>query len=418
MWPFSKAETRADPAENPKIPLSDPAVWRSLLGEWHAAAGVTVTQKTALKVPAIWAAVNFLAGTVASLPLQVFLRGEDGSTPAKSDPLYAILHDAPNDEWTSYAWRHYGMTNVLLRGRWLDFIERNKAKRVMNLWPLDPEKMTIERRNGRKVYHYKDGDRNITYGADEIIDVPFMLEADGVTHVNPVERLKGSIGLSLALEQYAEKFFLNGGVPPLALSGPMPSPAAAARAKTDIKRAIQDANSDRSEVLVVPGGHDLKAIGIDPDKSQMEAARRFQVEEVARMYGLPPVFLQDLTRATFSNNEQQDLHLAKHTITKWVEQIEQELNLKLFSARNTTRFVEFNLNALMRGDYKTRMEGNARAIQTGQLTPNEARAMENRPAKPNGDDLLVQGATVPLGSQPIAAAAPANDNADEKDDAA
>lgn len=413
MWLFSKkaaAETRAS-MENPAVPLSDVNAWRSLFGEWHGVAGVTVTHETALEVPAVWCAINFIANTIASLPLQVYKKSSEGRDTVETDPLYGILHDAPNEELTSFAWRKGMMVNTLLRGRGVSFVERNKAGRVMNIWPLDTDKVTIERKNGRKLYHYDDGGRKVTYAANEVIDLTFMLQTDGVSHIDPVSKLKGAVGLALALDEYARKFFSNGGVPPLALYGPMPSPAAASRASADVEKAVRDANAERRNVMIMPTGHELKPVGVDPDKSQMTEARLFQIGEVARIYGIPPVFLQDLTHGTFSNVEQQDLNLVKHLISQWVKAWEQELNLKLFSARNRTRFAEFNLDSLQRGDFKTRMEGYAKGIQNAIYTPDEVRGMENWP-KHGGEaeKLHIQGATVPLGMQSTAAASPANDN--------
>lgn len=415
MWPFKErvaAETRAT-LESPTVPLSDVGAWRTLMGEWHGVAGVVVTHETALEVPAVWCAVNFIANTIASLPLQVFQKSGDGRDTADKDPLYAIMHDAPNDELTSFMWRKGMMINVLLRGRGVSFIERNKAGRVMNIWPLDTDKLTIERKDGRKRYHYDDGGRKVTYFANDVVDLTFMLKPDGVSHVDPVTKLRGAVGLSLALEEYARKFFANGGVPPLALYGSVPSPAAASRAATDVNQAIRDANAERRNVLIMPTGHELKPIGVDPQKSQMVEARRMQIEEIARIFGIPPVFLQDLTHGTFSNTEQQDLNLVKHLIAQWVKAWEQELNLKLFSARNRTKFVEFNLDGLLRGDFATRMAGYATAIQNAINTPDEVRVMENWPKKgEDADKLHIQGATVPLGMQmtPAPTAAPANDN--------
>ncbi|MQY01325.1 phage portal protein [Sinorhizobium medicae] len=420
MWPFRKAaaETRAS-LENPSVPLSDVNAWRTLMGEWHGVAGVVVTHETALEVPAVWCAVNFIANTIASLPLQVFKKSGEGRDTVESDPLYGILHDAPNDELTSFMWRKGMMINVLLRGRGVSFIERNKAGRVMNIWPLDTDKLTIERKSGRKFYHYDDGGRKVTYAANEVLDLAFMLKPDGVSHVDPVTKLRGAVGLSLALDEYARKFFANGGVPPLALYGPMPSPAAASRASQDVEKAVRDANAERRNVMIMPTGHELKAVGVDPDKSQMVESRRMQIEEIARIYGLPPVFLQDLTHGTFSNTEQQDLALTKHLISQWVKAWEQELNLKLFSARNRTKFCEFNIDGLLRGEFRTRMEGYAKGIQNAIYTPDEVRAMENWP-KHGGEaeKLHIQGATVPLGMQSMVAKQPANDNKQDEADAA
>jgi HK97 family phage portal protein len=412
------AEVRAS-LENPAIPLSDAGAWRSLMGDWHSVAGVTVTYETALEVPAVWCAVNFIAGTIANLPLQVFRKTEKGRETADTDPLYGILHDAPNDELTSFMWRKGMMVSVLLRGRGVSFIERNKAGRPMNIWPLDADKVTVERKAGKKLYHYRDGDRPVTYMANEVIDLTFLLKPDGVCHVDPVSKLKGAVGLALALDDYARKFFANGGVPPLALYGPLPSAGAASRATANIDQAIRDANSERRNVLLMPSGHELKPVGVDPQKSQMEEARRFQIEEIARVFDIPPVFLQDLTHGTFSNTEQQDLHFVKHTLTQWIKAWEQELNLKLFSARNRTKFVEFNLDGLLRGDFKTRMDGWATGIQNGIVKPKEAREAENWPdAGPDADKLYIQGATVPLGTQPLPTAAPTSANDNKQNDKA
>jgi HK97 family phage portal protein len=189
----------------------------------------------------------------------------------------------------------------------------------------------------------------------------------------------------------------------LALTGPMPAGAEAVkRAQGDIKRAIDAAKANGDPVFPIPPGYELKPVGFDPDKGQMTEARRFQIEEFARIYNLPPVFLQDLTHGTFTNTEQQDLFLAKHLISQWAKALEEEMNLKLFGAKNNGRFVEHNLDGLMRGDLKSRIEALARGVQTALLTPDEARALDNRKAKPGGDVLYIQGATVPLGSQPVA----------------
>ncbi|RYM12873.1 phage portal protein [Sphingobium cupriresistens] len=198
---------------------------------------------------------------------------------------------------------------------------------------------------------------------------------------------------------YAGDFFAGGGVPPLALSGPLPQgPEAMKRAMGDIHRAIEAAKASRKPVFPMPPGHELKQVGFDPAKGQMTEARRFQIEEIARIYNLPPVFLQDLTHGTFSNTEQQDLHLVKHLIAQWAKAFEEELNLKLFGPRGGARYVEHNLDGLMRGDFAARMAGLAQGIQNAILTPDEARALENRPPRPKGDQLYIQGATVPLGS--------------------
>ena len=404
MWPFRKAPASPGPAEtrsaeNPRVPLSDPAVL-SIVMPGAMGSGDPLTHETALSIPAVWCAINFLSNTIAALPLKVYRNATGGKEVYARDPAYSILHDAINDEWSSAKWRKYAMTNALLRGRSCTFVERDAAGRLINLWPLPTVKTTVVRRAGRTTYHYVEDGKEIVYQAGEIIDIVWMLEDDGVTHVDPVARLNKAFRLTSALSNYADRFFDNGGVPPLALTGPLNSAAAAKRASDDVTQAIVAAQRDRRNVLALPTGHDLKAIGLDPDKSQMEGGRRFQVEETARIYGLPPVFLQDLTHGTFSNTEQQDLQLAKHTVNQWTTCWQQEMNLKLYGRGRRDRFAEFNLDGLMRGDFATRMAGYATAIQNGVMAPNEAREAENRPAKAGGDALMIQGATVPITSQP------------------
>jgi HK97 family phage portal protein len=131
---------------------------------------------------------------------------------------------------------------------------------------------------------------------------------------------------------------------------------------------------------------------------QLLELQRFSIEQIARIYSLPPVFLQDLTNGTYSNTEQQDLHFVKHTLKRWIEQTEQEMNLKLFP-RGSEFYVEFNVDGLLRGDFKTRMEAHAASIQNGIRTPNEVRDIENMSPMPEGGSLMIQGATVPIGTQ-------------------
>lgn len=409
MWPFKRGEPRSQaPAEaiearssleNPSVPLSSAAV-AELFNVWRSASGAVVTHDNAMSVAAFWCGVNFIAETIAALPAQIYKADGDGNKEVdKKTPLYSIVHDVVNDDLvTSFSWRQLMMTTVLTRGRHVTFIERNVVGRVINLWPLDPAHVTVERKEGRKRYRYQDGRRTVFYQPSEVLDIVWQPTPDGLGHVDPVGKLKDTLGLALDLQTYSSKFFANGGVPPLSLQGSAASPAAMQRAQVDVSAAVKKAHQDNSNVVYMPPGHELKPIGFDPAKGQMIEGRRFAVEEVARILGLPPVFLQDLTHGTFTNTEQQDLFAAKHCIMHWLERIEQEANAKLFGRRNTSQFFEINIDALARGAFKDRIEAYGRAIQTGQMTPNEVRALENRPSDPDGGRLFIQGATVPLAS--------------------
>ena len=363
-----------------------------------AASGINVTVEKALGVPAVFTAVNFISGTIAGLPLNVYQKEGDDRVKVDSS-LSTILHDAPNEELTSFSWRKSEIEKLLTTGRSFTFIERNAVGRVVNLWPLDPAGVTISRGGNpaRTIYTYVDGSKTThRYEAKEIIDIPFMMKPDGLGHYSPISTNRDVIALAIAATEYGSKFFQGGGVPPFAVTGNFTTAKGMERASNDLQKQLERNAGASKLALILPEGLKLERIGSDVKDSQLVELKRFLIEEIARIYSLPPVFLQDLKYGTLSNTEQQDLHVTKHTIKRWVEAIEQELNLKLFGRNNNKIYVEFNMDGLLRGDFKTRMDGYATGINTGQITPNEARRMENRSDKSGGDQLLIQGAMIPL----------------------
>jgi len=406
---FRRAPVEARSLENPLVPISNTAALMALFG---ISGGnlPTVTPDSALTVPAWACAVGFLSRSLGNLPLHAFAdKGEAGSERV-TGKLQRVLNEAPNPEWTSFGLRTYFWSQVFgsSAGRGLLYIER-VGRNADSLWPMDATQTTVRRVAGKKVYTFAGKD----YAAADVIDVPFLLKADQLGSHAPLTMAGKALELALAMGDYASGFFANGGVPPLALSGPMPAGAdALKRAQNDVKRAIDGAKSRGEAIMPIPSGYELKPVGFDPEKGQMTEARRLQIEEIGRVFSLPPVFVGDLTHGTFSNTEQQDLQLVKHVIAHWAKAFEEECNLKIFGAQNNRRYVEHSLDALMRGDFKSRIEGLARGIQTAQITPDEARALENRQPYANGvgSTPLIQGATVPLGSQPKDGATPPADD--------
>lgn len=395
---FRRGEARGA-AENPLVPLSSPRALQDLFDvEVSTVPGVHVDERTALSVPAVWSAVNFLAGTVASLPVHVYRRGQAGRQRVTDGVLPVMMHDAVNDEMTSFRWRQMLMRNVLLAGRSFWRVARNADGSPVELWPLERERMTVsEGPDGRRRYRYElPGSAMRAFQPRNVLDIDMLPAADGLAHHSPIRTLERTIALAVAVEKYGATLFSNDGVPPLVLSGPFTSPAGVQRASEEVMDAVKRAAREGRKVLVLPLGHELKPIGFDPEKGQMTDVKRFIVEEVARIYQLPPTFLQDLTHGTFSNTEQQDLHFAKHTLRRWLTHIEQEINLKFFGRMNREIYVEFNIDGLLRGDFATRMQGYATAISHGMLTPNEAREQENRLPVDGGEQLFIQGATIPL----------------------
>ena len=393
---FRKSESRN--IEDPNAPVSAYDFMQIMgWGDTHSTAGVTVNLDTALGVPAIWAAVNFLSGTLAGLPLHVYRKTANGRV-RSSGPLENILHDAPNDEMSSFEWRKYMFDQVFTGGRCVTYIERAGNGAVKNLFPLDPAKTRVEIRQDGKKQLKEYICNNIRYAASEVIDVPFMLKSNFVDVRGPIMTNREAIGMAIAASRYGAKAFQSGGVPPAVLQGPFPSGAAAARASEDVAKTQAKLANDNRSIIAMPLGHEIKPLGFKPNEMQLIELQRFSIEQVARIYSLPPVFLQDLTHGTFKNTEQQDLQFVKHTLKRWIEQVEQEMNLKLFP-RGSKQYVEFNVDGLLRGDFKTRMEAHAASIQNAIRTPNEVRTIENMAAQEGGDKLMIQGATVPIESQ-------------------
>lgn len=390
---FTKPQTRN--LENPSSPVSASDFLQVMgWGDMYASSGVTVNTETALGVPAVWTAVNFLAGTLAGLPLNVYRKTEGGREKVKNG-LSTILHDAVNDGMSSFEWRKYSFEQVFTGGRSVTYVERTQGGEIENLFPLDPSKVEVEMLDdGRK--QYRVGAR--VYAAADVLDIPFMLKSDMISARGPIATNRDAIGMAIAASQYGSKAFQSGGIPPAVLQGPFQSGAAAARASEDVAATTLKLAKEGRPIMAMPMGHELKSIGLSPNDMQLIELQRFSIEQVARIYSLPPVFLQDLTHGTFSNTEQQDLQFVKHTVKRWVEQSEQEMNLKFFG-RGSDFYVEYNVDGLLRGDLKTRMEAHATSIQNAIRTPNEVRNIENLPAKDSGDDLMIQGATVPVASQ-------------------
>jgi HK97 family phage portal protein len=398
------AETRSTSLENPSVGLNDASAWRGVFNDgFKGFTDEEVNESTALGVPAIWAAVDTVAGSIASLPLHVYRNTADGPVPADGDPVYSLLHTVVNDDLlTTSQWRRWVITRLMLEGRAVCWIERNGANKAMNIWPLDLSTVTIKKVDGRTVYERKRKTRNAktglmedTFAAVDVLDFVWTLKADGFSHINPIQQHRNAIGLTIACERYAASNFASGGVPPAVATMPAGSPAAMDRAATEISNRLKSGARNRDPVMTLPTGVEIKAIGLNHTQQQMIEARKLQITEIARIWKIPPSFLQDLSTGTFSNVEQQDLAFVKHTLMPWLTMIEQELNAKLFG-RKSTNYAEFNTLGMLRADLKTQAESLRSLTTAGVYTINEARAYLGKAAIKGGDQPLIQGAMVPL----------------------
>ena len=289
---FKKAEVRS--LENPTVPVSaDNFLHLMGWGDFHSTSGVTVNIDTALGVPAVWAAVNFISGTLASLPLEVY-RGNERVT----DGIGAWLNRAINPTTSSFQWRKYSYEQTLTGGRSVTLILRNGRGDVTDLVPLDPadlhvqEVMTSE--FPTKTYRSK----SRVYQASEVIDLTFMQKHNQIDIRGPIMANKDIIGLAIASARYGSKAFQSGGIPPAVLQGPFQSGAAAQRASEDVAATTAKLAREGRPVMALPAGHELRSVGFSPEQMQLLELQQFCIEQIARIYSLPPVFIQDLSDGT------------------------------------------------------------------------------------------------------------------------
>ena len=359
-----------------------------------------VGPRSAMKVPAFASGVNFLIRTLATLPFGAWRKTKEGPK-AIGGRLQTIVRDAPNAEWSSWAARRYFWRQVFLHGRGLLAIIRVNGQ-PYELWPMNVGTTSVSMNAwGQKSYTVTvSGVQPIgkTFAAADVIDVPFLLTDDMVNVESAVTLGEKALQLALAMNDYASQFFAGGGVPPLSLEGPIAAGTEAQkRALAEVQRAIDASRQSEKPIFALPPNYKLTQVGYDPAKGQMVEARLFQIQELARVLQLPPVFVQDLSKGTFANTEQQDLFVVKHVITQWCVALEQEMNLKLFGQMKGDRYVEHDVDGLQRGDFLSRLTGLAQGVQNALLSPDEGRAILGRASKGgNADKLFIQGATVPI----------------------
>ena len=322
-------------------------------------------------------------------------------------PLYKLLHDEPNPEMTSFAFRETLMSHLLLWGNAYAQIIRNARGEVIALYPLMPNKMTVDRdSNGRLFYLYQRSSEDVpSLGKDnqvylaptDVLHIP-GLGFDGLVGYSPIAMAKNAVGLAIATEEYGAKFFANGAAPGGVLEHPgtIKDPQ---KVKESWNAAYQgSANSHR--VAVLEEGMKYQPIGISPEQAQFLETRKFQINEIARIFRVPPHMLADLEKSSFSNIEQQSLEFVKYTLDPWVVRWEQSMCRALLSdSEKPTVFIKFNVDGLLRGDYASRMSGYATARQNGWMSANDIRELENLdriPAELGGDLYLINGAMTKL----------------------
>ena len=347
-----------------------------------------------LSLPPVWCAVDFLSSTLASLPLSVY--SERQRETLHNDAVLNILSRQPALGRTSYDWRYAVWKHLFTRGRSYTYIERDKSSRIRRLhWDIEPSLVqTKVDDKGDWYYEYQPPNKGkVKWPANKVIDMAWSRTADGLEHLSPTDMLVDTFMQAFENQNFRSKIARTGGRLPSAVKGRWDDRAANQKGfqnfMTELRKAF-----DKGDMLVPIGRNmDIVNIGMTPQQGQIMEAAEFIVREVSRIYSLPPIYLHSVDTMTYANAEHQGINLVKYTLNPWVTQFEEQLSQKAVS---TGKVVKHDMDGLLRGDYKTRVEGHAAAINSGQLTPNEARQIEDRPPDDEGDKLMIQSGTMPI----------------------
>ena len=303
---------------------------------------------------------------------------------------------------TSFVFRETLMSHLLIWGNAYSQILRDRSGQVIGLYPLLPDQMSVHRSEKGKLFYvynrYEEDNPNfqekgsIVLSQEEVLHIP-GLGFDGLIGYSPIALAKNAVGMTLACEEYGASFFGDGANPGGVLGRPgiLKDPAKV----RDSWNAVYQGTRNAHKVAVLEEGMSYKQIGIPPEEAQFLETRKFQINEIARLFRIPPHMVGDLEKSSFSNIEQQSLEFVKYTLDPWVVRFEQALKKSLLlPEEKKTHFIKFNVDGLLRGDYQSRMNGYAIGRQNGWLSTNDIRELEELnpiPPEEGGDLYLING---------------------------
>ena len=362
-------------------------VWGKDL-EWEgptAASGVRVNPRKSLQLVSVWACVRLIAETIASLPTDAFVRDGNVRRPFRPRPVWMYN---PNPEQTAFSFWEQVLTSLLLYGNAYVHIVRDRDFSVLELWVLHPDNVLPKRdgSNGRLIYHCRDdaGRESLLKPGEQIMHIPGFSLPGSLVGLNPIDHARQAIGLGLGTEEFGGRWFGQGSTPSVVLE------AQKKLDDTGAKRLAESWNQahqglKRSHMpAVLEGGISAKPLTIPNDQAQFLETRGFQVAEIARFFRVPPHMIGDTERSTSwgTGIEQQGIGFVVYCLRTWIERVEQAATV-LFPPESRA-FMKFNVDALLRGDTKSRYEAYQIAVNTGWKNVDEVRALEDDPPLPNG----------------------------------
>lgn len=339
--------------------------------------GVNVTEQGALGISTVYACVYRIASTVASLGLEIYVRDGRDVNVANMHPAYQVL-DNPNDENTPYEFWETLVASALVYGCGFAIIERNNRGYAERLIPVHYYDVDIKEINGERIYSVRD------YG---VVMPDNMLEVCNMHRMSPIRLHRENIGLAKAAQDFGSEYFGQKGQ----MTGVLASDQPLRKEQMDVIQNSWNSSSMNAGTKLLPFGFKYQRITITPDEAQFIETRKFQAEEICRIYSVPPSLVQLPSQTTYNNVEQQNLQFARHTIAPWAKRIEQEIDRKLIqSFERPDIYSKFNMNDLYRGDLAGRTNFYTQMLQSGVMSINEVRAKEQMNPVEGGDTHTVQ----------------------------
>ena len=335
--------------------------------------GANINENTALTIATVYACTYRIASSIAALGLDVFERQGREVTPAYSHPAYDLVKYKPNEYQTAYEFWETIISNAVLNGCGYALIERDARGYATQLICLDYWDVERKAVNGIYVYSVK----NVG-----IVQAENMLEICNLQRKSPIRLHRENLGLAKAAENFGSEYFGSGGQ----MTGILSSDQPLKKEQMDVIQGSWNKAQQQAGTKLLPFGFKYSRISISPDEAQFIETRKFQAEEICRIFSVPPTLVQLESQTTYNNVEQQNLQFARHTISPWAKRIEQEIDRKLIQARERPQlYAKFNLNDLYRGDMQSRADFYTKMLQNGVLNINEVRSKEEMNPTEGGD---------------------------------
>jgi len=339
----------------------------------------TISPQTAMQLTTVFACNRVIAETISSISLDVYKKTDDGKEKATDFSLYNILKYTPNPNMTSVMWREMIVQDLNTRGNHYSQIVRNGLGEIISIYPLISDNMEVTLEAGAKLrYVYKSGKKDYRLASHEVLHIRGLPSEDGIKGLSPIEYNKKSLQLGATTQQFGINFFDKGAnaTGSFTTEGELSEPAFD-RLKTQVQENYTGMQNS-GKPLLLEGGLKFDRISIPNNDAQFLETRKYQKEEIASIFLVPMHMINSLENATFSNIEHQSLEFVQFTMLPWIKRIEQAFTSRLLTEDQQREYsIKFNVDTLLRGDFKTRTDGYKTLLQNGVLSVNEVRALEN-----------------------------------------